>query len=235
MKNYWLIKKPTQADVPLGEPANQWNRGPAMNGRRGFKISRRDEKVYSVHPKAFIFIDKRTGTQRFEVKANADGSIPIDEAVSLLVVHCLMRNQGPNDFEVMVSAGENLLGDLRPRARKLIHACPSIQASLQLTSRQQEVFRGVQQGLSNKEIGKKLNLSERTVKFHVSSLLVKFDVAGRMGLARKAADFLSVEKVSAGVELPQLGAVEDQGLGQENRISRESLVPVNALERRSRG
>ena len=206
-----------------------------MNGRRGFKISRRDEKEFSVHPKAFIFIDKRTGTHRFEVKANAYGSIPIDEAVSLLVVHCLMRNQGPNDFGVMVSAGENLLDDLGPRARKLIHACPSIQASLQLTSRQQEVFRGVQQGLSNKEIGKKLNLSERTVKFHVSSLLVKFDVAGRMGLARKAADFLSVEKVSATVELPQLGAVEDQGLGQENRISRESLVPVNALERRSRG
>jgi hypothetical protein len=73
------------------------------------------------------------------------------------------------------------------------------------------------------------------VKFHVSSLLVKFDVAGRMGLARKAADFLSVEKVSTGVELAQLGAVEEQGLGQENRISRESLVPVNALERRSRG
>jgi len=206
-----------------------------MNDRRGFKIRRRDEKEFSVHPKAFIFIDKRTGAQRFEVKANADGSIPLDEAVSLLVVHCLMRNQGPNDFEVMVSAGENLLDDLRPRARKLIHACPSIQASLQLTSRQQEVFRGVQLGLSNKEIGMKLNLSERTVKFHVSSLLGKFDVAGRMGLVRKAADFLSAVKVPVGVELPRYDAVEDQGIGQENRISRESLVQVNALERRSRG
>ncbi len=206
-----------------------------MNGRKDFKISRRDEKEFSVHPKAFIFIDKGTGTQRFEVKANADGSIPIDEAVSLLVVHCLMRNQMPNDFTVMVLAGENLLDGLGPRARKLIHACPLIQASLQLTSRQQEVIHGVQQGLSNKEIGKKLNLSERTVKFHVSALLVKFDVAGRMGLMRKATDLLSVGKVHAGVEFPRIGAVEEQGLGQENRISRESLVHVNALERRSRG
>src|SRR3977135_3828480 len=130
-------------------PASQWNRGPAMNGRRGFKISRRDGKEFSVQPKAFIFIDKRTGTHRFEVKANADGSIPIDEAVSLLVVHCLMRNQGPNDFGVMVSAGENLTADLGPRARKLIHACPSIQASLHLTSRKQEVLRGVNQDLSD--------------------------------------------------------------------------------------
>jgi DNA-binding CsgD family transcriptional regulator len=206
-----------------------------MNDRKGFKIRRRGEKEFSVHPKAFIFLDKRTGTQRFEVKANEDGSIPIDEAVCLLVVHCPMRNQGPSDFEVMVTAGENLLDDLRPRARKLIHACPSVQASLQLTSRQQEVFGGVHQGLSNKEIGKKLNLSERTVKFHVSSLLVKFDVAGRMGLMLKAADFLSVGKVPAGVELPRLGAVEDQILGQENRISMESLIQVNALERRSSG
>jgi DNA-binding CsgD family transcriptional regulator len=206
-----------------------------MTGRKDFKISRRDEKEFSVHPKAFIFIDKRTGTQRFEVKANADGSIPIDEAVSLLVVHCLMRNQGPNDFAVMVLAGENLLDDLRPRARKLIHACPSIQASLQLTCRQQEVIRGVQQGLSNKEIGKKLNLSERTVKFHISALFVKFDVAGRMGLMRKATDLLSAEKIPTGVELPRFGAVEGPALGQENRILRESLVQVNALERRSRG
>jgi len=204
-----------------------------MNDRRGFKNSRRDEKEFLVHPKAFLFIDKGTGMQRFEVKANADGSIPIDEVVSLLVVHCLMRNQAPNDFEVMVLAGENLLDGIRTRARKLIHACPSIHPSFLLTSRQQEVFRGVQQGLSNKEIGKTLNLSERTVKFHVSSLLVKFEVAGRMGLMRKATDLLSTGRVPAGVEPLQLGAGEERGVEQELRVSRESLVQMNALERRS--
>jgi DNA-binding CsgD family transcriptional regulator len=206
-----------------------------VNCRRGFKIRRRDEKEFSVHPKAFLFIDKRTGTQRFEVKANADGSIPIDEAVSLLVVHRLMRNQMPNDFTVMVSAGEKLLDGLRPRARKLIHACPLIQAAVQLTSRQQEVFCAVQQGLSNKEIGKKLNLSERTVKFHVSALFVKFDVCGRMSLVRKAADLLSTVRFPAGVELPRLGAVPEHGVGPEIRISRGSPVQANALKRRSLG
>jgi DNA-binding CsgD family transcriptional regulator len=204
-----------------------------MIGKRRFKIGSRGEKDFSVHPKAFIFLDRRTGTQRFEVKADADGSMPVDEAVSLLVVHCLMRNQMPNDFRVMVSAGENLLDGLRLRARKLIHACPSIQAPFQLTNRQQEVFRGVQHGLSNQEIGKKLNLSERTVKFHVSSLLAKFDVAGRMSLVRKATGLLSAEGVPASVELPRPGAVEDHGVGQEIRISRERLLQVNALERRS--
>jgi Bacterial regulatory proteins, luxR family len=37
--------------------------------------------------------------------------------------------------------------------------------------------------LANKEIAASLNLSERTVKFHVSSLLIKFRVRGRMELA----------------------------------------------------
>jgi len=41
--------------------------------------------------------------------------------------------------------------------------------------------------LANKEIAANLNLSERTVKFHVSSLLAKFRVrAGRMELVREA-------------------------------------------------
>lgn len=40
--------------------------------------------------------------------------------------------------------------------------------------------------LANKEIAASLNLSERTVKFHVSSLLSKFRVRGRMELVREA-------------------------------------------------
>jgi DNA-binding CsgD family transcriptional regulator len=205
-----------------------------MIGRRRLKTGHRAEKGFLVHPKAFIFIDKRTGTQRFEVKADPDGSMPIDEAVSLLVVHCLMRNQMPNDFNVMVSAGENLLDNIRPRAQKLIHACPSIQIAFRLTSRQQDVLRGVQEGLSNKEIGKKLNVSERTVKFHISALLMKFDVAGRMGLMRKGTEILSAFKVPTSVESPQLVASEVHGVGQEIMLSRESPVQMNALERRSR-
>ena len=38
------------------------------------------------------------------------------------------------------------------------------------------------QSLSNKEIGDKLNISERTVKFHVSNLLAKFSVQRRADL-----------------------------------------------------
>jgi DNA-binding NarL/FixJ family response regulator len=206
-----------------------------MSGRKRIKNGHCAEKDFSIHPRTFMFVDKRTGTQRFEVKAGADGSMPVDEATSLLVVHCLMRNQTPNDFQVMVPAAESLLDGLRQRARKLIHACPLIQASFQLTSRQQEVLRGVQQGLSNKEIATTLNLSERTVKFHVSALLLKFDVAGRTGLILRTNDLLSVAGVPTGVNSPQLRTGNEQVAGQELRNSKERLVPMNLLERRSRG
>jgi regulatory LuxR family protein len=66
----------------------------------------------------------------------------------------------------------------------------------------------------------KLNLSQRTVKFHVSALLVKFEVAGRMGLMRKATDVLLAVKVPTGVDTTRLGAGEEHGVGQELRISK---------------
>ncbi len=57
------------------------------------------------------------------------------------------------------------------------------------------------------------------MKFHVSALLGKFEVAGRIGLMRKAADLVSTVKVPTGVDTPQLGAGEEHGVGRELRIS----------------
>jgi DNA-binding NarL/FixJ family response regulator len=52
-----------------------------------------------------------------------------------------------------------------------------------LSRRQQEILEKLARNLSNKEIAHELNISERTVKFHVSNLLEKFQVRGRMELA----------------------------------------------------
>lgn len=51
-----------------------------------------------------------------------------------------------------------------------------------LTRRETEVLDLVRMRLTNKEIGAKLFISERTVKFHVSTLLKKIGVDSRMAL-----------------------------------------------------
>jgi len=56
------------------------------------------------------------------------------------------------------------------------------QSGLNLSRRQTEVLEGLNEGLANKEIANKLNISERTVKFHVSNLFTKFKVDSRIQL-----------------------------------------------------
>jgi len=51
-----------------------------------------------------------------------------------------------------------------------------------LSRREQEVLQALLENLSNKEIGSKLHISERTAKFHVSNLLAKFGVRRRADL-----------------------------------------------------
>ncbi len=52
----------------------------------------------------------------------------------------------------------------------------------QLSRREHEVLDAVLENLANKEIASRLNISERTVKFHVSNILSKFSVRRRADL-----------------------------------------------------
>jgi DNA-binding NarL/FixJ family response regulator len=55
-------------------------------------------------------------------------------------------------------------------------------AGVRMSKREQEVLELLMLNLSNKEIGSKLNMSERTAKFHVSNLLAKYGVQRRADL-----------------------------------------------------
>src|ERR1700704_6556662 len=102
-------------------------------------------------------------------------------------MHCMVRGQLTSDYVVMVQAEDEILEGLHERANKLLEAGKSVRSQVKLTRREEEVLSGLMKSLANKEIASNLNLSERTVKFHVSSLLAKFRVRGRMELVREAA------------------------------------------------
>ena len=134
----------------------------------------------------FFFHEKTTGVSHFHVEAQPDGSFPVDQAAGLLAMHCMVRGQLPSDYVVMVPAHPNLMVDLNQKAEMLLQAGHSVSGPIKLTRREEETLGGIMRSQSNKEIAATLNLSERTVKFHVSSLLSKFGVRGRMELVREA-------------------------------------------------
>ncbi len=58
----------------------------------------------------------------------------------------------------------------------------SADPSPKFTKREQQIVACLMEGFSNKEIGQMLEISPRTVKFHVANILQKFHVKNRRGL-----------------------------------------------------
>jgi DNA-binding NarL/FixJ family response regulator len=66
---------------------------------------------------------------------------------------------------------------LARRARLDLGSGPA--AASVLTPREQEVMRLVAQGLTNRQIGRRLFISEKTASVHVSNVLAKLGAGGR--------------------------------------------------------
>ena len=150
----------------------------------------------------------------------------MEQATSLLALHCVVRHQKPRDFRVMIALGEDLVDGLAAPANKLIQTCAAPVPSHTLSQRQQEVLSQVENGLTNKEIAAQLSISERTIKFHVSALLDKFRVRGRSELVIMAADprFLprSATRRPAAAPVP----APEQGNGHEVKNPNTALPLV---------
>lgn len=120
-----------------------------------------------------------------------------DEAVSFellnlgvkgLVTHESMAQQLPRALETICSGGlwvwrkmlskfvDSLVGASRTQ-QDTVHA-----PDVRMSQRERQIANALLKNLTNKEIANELNISERTVKFHVSNLLSKFKVQRRSDL-----------------------------------------------------
>jgi DNA-binding CsgD family transcriptional regulator len=82
----------------------------------------------------------------------------------------------------------------------LLDAGRAIGPEVRLSPREREVLEWLLRNLSNKEIGAQLNVSERTVKYHVSALLAKFNVRDRVSLMREATSGLRASPAGPAVD-----------------------------------
>ncbi len=81
--------------------------------------------------------------------------------------------------------GQDLLQQLIAVSTNLVSASsPQIESMLnQLTQREREVAQAVAKGLSNKEIARVLDITERTVKAHISACFERLGIKDRLQLA----------------------------------------------------
>jgi DNA-binding CsgD family transcriptional regulator len=188
-----------------------------------------------------VYLDKN-GTPRFEPIAPADGSsradgpIAFEKAIALLFARCRAMGQLPPDFSVILALGRNFVGGLIFEEAVPVSCRAPISNLPRLTRRQHQVLSSVRQSLSNKEIGVKLGISERTVKFHVASLLRKFQVENRVRLILDTAMGSDASRSDG----PRRSSVADAGLKVSGRQlplpgARKDIALLKEFHRPKRG
>jgi DNA-binding CsgD family transcriptional regulator len=146
----------------------------------------------------YVFCDNSTGMAQFRASAHRDLDCTVERLAGLLAMQCLVRGSEPGHFAILVPAEKVLANRLVSRAKELLEQGRAVAAPASLSPRQREILHSVMRHRANKEIAVKLNITVRTVKFHISSLLAKFGVENRSELARRAAGFLRPAIVEGG-------------------------------------
>lgn len=142
-----------------------------MPGIDGIGFLRHVRKVHPALPVMILSSSVEPGDVRQAIEAGAQGYVP--------------KSAGP---QTLLSAIRVVLqGDIYIPPFVLSDAASApVSRDLGLSPRQTDVLRHLAAGASNKEIGRALGLSEKTVKVHVVAIFHKLGVTRRMHAAERA-------------------------------------------------
>jgi two-component system nitrate/nitrite response regulator NarL len=91
------------------------------------------------------------------------------------------------DLEILVQVLRQVAGGQRLRSSDRVaseeQGTIAEKAAPALTDRERQIMRLVSEGLSNKEIGRRLNLTDGTIKVHLHHIFQKLEVTNRTALA----------------------------------------------------
>jgi DNA-binding NarL/FixJ family response regulator len=127
-------------------------------------------------------------TSQVVVLTSFSDSERIVAALDAGAVGYLLKDAEPEDVLEGIRAAARGESPLHPRAaRQLLTARTTVRgAPVELTPRETEVLSLVRQGLANKQIARRLGISERTVKAHLTSTFQRIGVADRTQAALRA-------------------------------------------------
>ena len=91
----------------------------------------------------------------------------------------LLKDADPDDVLQGIRAVSRGESPIHPRAARALLGSRAGSAQVQLTSRESEVLGLVREGLANKQIARRLDISERTVKAHLTSAFARIGVSDR--------------------------------------------------------
>jgi DNA-binding NarL/FixJ family response regulator len=103
----------------------------------------------------------------------------------------LLKDSDPDDIAAAIRSVRAGEAPLDPKtARMLLESRRTRRETVSLTDREREVLMLVQDGLANKQIARRLGISERTVKAHLTSVFQRLGVSDRTQAALWAKEHL---------------------------------------------
>ncbi len=91
----------------------------------------------------------------------------------------LLKDADPEDVLHGIRAVSRGESPIHPRAARALLGVRAGPPQMQLTGRETEVLRLVHEGLANKQIARRLEISDRTVKAHLTSAFARIGVTDR--------------------------------------------------------
>jgi DNA-binding NarL/FixJ family response regulator len=114
----------------------------------------------------------------------------IVEAIQAGAEGYLLKHAEPNEILSAIRAVAQGGVPLDPMAARALVSARAAPAAVPLTDREREVLLLVRDGLPNKQIARRLDISERTVKSHLGSIFQRLGVTDRTQAALWAAEHL---------------------------------------------
>ncbi|WP_315095615.1 response regulator transcription factor [uncultured Cellulomonas sp.] len=117
----------------------------------------------------------------------------VDDALAAGAVGYLLKDCDPRDLVAAVRSAADGHAPLDPRVARALLPTTTTSPAERLSTRERQVLRLLGKGMANKQIGRELGISERTVKVHVGHVFRQIGVADRTSAALWGKEHLADE------------------------------------------